>query len=245
MYKRATFSILAAFTLLTSCKTPNIAVSEDLKSNTTIMDAKGRHGWQYNQVIRFGDYSTSKIKRGWTKSYNIEFVARFQGAEQKLSFLQRTPDALEAEVLAVGKFKSNEIDLLRGFLAYSFEYENYYAGSIIMAHNKNHIWDFVIHNPEGSSPKYAECGIAKDQFGNEITIRGVKKIEGQRNWAQFENYGFEFSYNGQPIGAVSTLNKGRVWLKNDIHPDLKLVVSSLATSLLVRHSLEEGVRVHS
>lgn len=239
MKSKILFSILSITILLSSCKTPNIAVSDDLKFETSIYDVTGRHGWKFNKVIGYGDYKTSKIKQGWIKTYDIGFVARFQGAEQKLGFIQNTPDQMQAEVLAVSHFKNNEIALLDGFLSYNLEYDNSYAGTIVMSHNPEHIWDFVIYDPEGSFPDYTDCGIAKDQFGNEITIHGIKKLEGYHSWPQYENFGFEFRYNEEPIAAVSTMNKGRVWIKNDLHPDLKLVVSSLSTSLLVRESLIE------
>jgi hypothetical protein len=44
------------------------------------------------------------------------------------------------------------------------------------------------------------------------------------------------------MGAVSVMNRGRVWVKNDLHPDLKLVVASLATSMLLRHNMEAAAQ---
>jgi len=226
--------------ILSSCTTPNIIVSDNLKTNTTVMDAKGRQGLQFNQVITFGDYSTSKVKRGWTAGYDVSFVTRFKGAKEKLNFIQFTPEK-RAYVLAVGKFKSTELELLNGFLSYAFQYENYFAGSIIPSETPNDIWEFIIHNPEGGTSGDFECGLAKDKNGNEIRIRGVRKIEKQTNWVKLDNFGFEFIYKDQAIGAVSTINNGRVWIKNDINDDLKLVLSSMSSSLLVRHSMQESV----
>jgi hypothetical protein len=203
------------------------------------MDAKGRQGLQLNQVITFGECSTSKVKRGWTTGYDISFVTRFKGAKEKLNFIQLTPNK-QAYVLAIGKFKSSELELLNGFLSYSFNYENYFAGSIIPSDESNNIWEFIIHNPEGGNLNDFECGIAKDKYGHEILITGVREIENQANWVKLDNFGFEFSQNGQAIGAVSTINNGRVWIKNDIDEDIKLILSSISSSLLVRNSMEES-----
>lgn len=224
--------------LYSACHTPNIAVSNDLKTNSSVLDAKGRGGFQFNQVIKFGDYATSKVKRGWTKgsTININFVARFQKAEQKLSFTQNTPDNKSAEVLAISEFKNNEIDLMKDFLSYSFEYQNTFAGVIIPSENPDNTWDFIVHNPNASLPNNADCGIIKGKSGNNILIKGIKKIEGSK-WTNSDNLGFEFIQDGKSIGAVSTMNYGKVWIKNDISADLKLVVSSVATSLLVRHNI--------
>jgi hypothetical protein len=53
--------------------------------------------------------------------------------------------------------------------------------------------------------------------------------------------GYEFVYKDQAIGAVETINNGKVWFKNDLQDDLKLVLASLSSSLLLRTSLEERI----
>lgn len=164
--------ITALFFTITSCKTPSIMVSDNLKTQTTILEANGRQGWQFNQTITFGDYSTSKIQRGWTKGGEWNFFLRFKKAEQKLSFTQYAPNNESADVFAISKFKSNELEFLKGFLSYSFNYQNTYAGLITPNKNLNNQWEFIIHNPEVSLPKDADCGVARDNKGNEITIRG-------------------------------------------------------------------------
>lgn len=223
--------------LFAACSTPNIVVDESLKNNTSVMEAKGRQGWQINQVIKYGDYTTSKVKRGWTSVREINFIARFRKAKQKLSFMQNTPDGLQADVLAVSSFEATEISLLNGFLTYAPQYEDVFAGTILTEEKE---WEFIIHNPEGSLPQDADCGVIRDTKGNEILIRGVKKVEGQANWVQLDNFGFEFIRNGQSIGAVSTINNGRVWMKDNLRPELKLVLSSISSSLLLRHSMQES-----
>jgi len=233
------FVILGLMILLSvACTTPDISISEGLKANAKAMEVKGRQGWQFNQVIKFGDYSTSKVKRGWTSKYDVAFYFRFQGAKEKLSFTQFTPDGNQAEILAVSKFHNEEVELIKGWLSAPIASENTFAGSIIPTDNKDKAWDFILYNPEASFKKNnSECGVIKDKIGNAIVIKAIKKLEGQKNWIQIDNYGFEFAYMGEPIAAVSTMNKGKVWIKNDLAPDLKLVVSSVSTSILLRNSL--------
>lgn len=235
-------AILLCAATFCSCQTPSVILSKDLHENTAVMTVKGRQGWQINQIIRFGNYTTSKVKRGWTSGYDISaFVLRFQKAREKLSFTQTAPDGSQAEVLAVGKFQNTEYELLRGFVGYSIRYENTFAGSIIPAGSEDNTWEFMVYNPEGSLSVTAECGMAKDKAGREILIRGIRQMDQQPKWMQFANYGFEFIQHGQSIGAVSTINNGKVWIRNDIDPDLKLVLSAMATSLLVRHNVSEAI----
>lgn len=56
--------------------------------NSSVYKARGKNGWQINQVISFGEYKTGKIKRGWTFSYDIPFILSFKGAKEKMDFQQ-------------------------------------------------------------------------------------------------------------------------------------------------------------
>lgn len=237
MKKLAIFSLLI---LLVGCKSPNLLISPELKSNTSVYDVKGRQGWQFNQIIRYGGYFTSKVKRGWTNIVEIPFVVKFKTASEKFCFTQFTQDSLQADIYAVGKFEKNELPLLKGFMNYFLNYKNTFAGTIIPFDVTGNYWDFIIYNMESRQSDNKICGNAKDNIGNEIIIKGVDQIEGQGSWMQMEYIGFEFFLNGQSIGAVSCLNDGRVWMKDDLRPDIKLAVSSLSTALLVKHNLTDN-----
>ncbi|WP_272150649.1 hypothetical protein [Tenacibaculum aiptasiae] len=223
-----------------SCSTPNIVVSSSLKNNTSIYEVTGRQGWQFNQIISFGNFKTSKIKRGWNLGYNIPFKIHFKGAKEKLSFIQNTTKE-KAQVNCIGKFKSTEYNLIEDFFAIELSYKNYFAGSISIDSSKNN-WNFILHEPDGNSLKNSTFGFIKNSKNKQqIIIKPVKKIEGQANWIQIDNHGFEFLYNGTSIAAVSLLNNGRVWIKNDLSNELQTVISSVASALLVRHNLEESL----
>lgn len=225
--------------LMVGCKSPNLLVSPELKLNTSVYDVKGRQGWQFNQVITYGDYSSSKIQRGWTSKLEIPFVVKFKNAHEKLSFTQFTADKEQADVFAIGKFENSELPLLKGFLNYSLEYKNTFAGTIVPIDVSGIYWDFMIYTMESRLSDNKICGSAKDSKGNEIVIKGVNQVEGQANWMQMEFIGFEFFLNGQSIAAVSCLNDGRVWMKDDISAEIKLAVSSISTALLVKHNLTD------
>jgi len=98
-----------------------------------------------------------------------------------------------------------------------------------------------VNNPDQGSPKNLTMGEAKNDKGEVITIKGILQVEGQNIPKIFQGdvYGYEFVYNGQTIGAVSTINAGAVWIKNGISDDQKLLIAGMSTSLLVRDDLEE------
>lgn len=245
--KKVIFMALLGALTMVACKTPNIAISKQLEENTSVYDVKGRQGWQFNQVINYGEYTTSKIKRGWSLGYDFPFAVRFQKAKEKLSYKQHTPFGTSADVLCIGQFKNTEIPILGNFFGISLDYEDYFAGSV-----KNSFlnWDFVVYNPDNNNvfkqnEKAKTSGeiINSDNKEERIIIKPVHKVEGQfypKGTEGFNLYGFEFFENGKSIGAVSLVNNGRVWINNDISKDKKLVLSSVMTGLMVRHSMSEG-----
>jgi hypothetical protein len=72
-----------------------------------------------------------------------------------------------------------------------------------------------------------------------IEVNGIKKLENGKPSLAYKFWGYEFIYNGQPVGAVEIVNNGNVWVKNNLPEDLKLVLASISSSLLLRTSLEE------
>jgi hypothetical protein len=230
------------FSFVTDLSAQRLVLAPELDSAVE-MKARGRQGWQINQVIRFGDYSTSKVRRGWTKGYDIDFTVRFRNASQKLSFTQKTPDGSEAEVLAVSRFRSTELDLVRGFLSIPMEYENSFAGTIIPGGDPKKAWEFVLYNPGGSFIKDADCGHAQCAGGEAIYVSGIQKMEGMASWMQVAYFGFEFYRNGKAVAAVSTINNGKVWMMPDLDAETRLVIAAMSSALLLRHDVEQSVSV--
>ena len=231
---------LMILVLIVSCKTPDLVLSESLKENTSVFEVKGRQGWQFNQVLKYGDYSTSKIKRGWNLGYDFLFAIHFQGAKEKLNYTQKTPSGVEAQVFFIGKFRNVEIPLLDDFFAITLKYEDYFAGSI---KNENLNWDFIIYEPDGNTLNDITSGeiVNQNNKAEKIIIKAVKKVEGQANWVNIDVNGYEFFLSGKAIGATSLLNNGRVWINNNVSDEVKLVLSSAMTGLMVRHSQSESL----
>jgi len=247
MSLRSFLALAAVLCSLSGCHTvtvlKSIEVPEALRSDATVMDVHGRQDLPFNQVIRFGDYGSSKIDRGWTQSRSREvesdFALRFKTAKQKLGFSLHGPQGREAQVLAVSRFESNELGLLRDYslTVYTRQVDTF-AGTVIPVQGSGGEWEFVVSDPEGGPSRDADAGRMLDKAGRQILIRGVKKVEGAPGLLGWENYGFEFVQDGQTIGAVSLLGKGRVWLRQSLDADTRLVVASVATALMVRQSIK-------
>jgi len=230
--------LFIALSLFTSCRTPEVVLSPGLQASP--MPVKGRQGWQINQVIRYGDFSTDKVRRGWTRSYDIPFFVRFQGASEKLSYTQFGPGGMAAEVACIGKFRSKELNLFSEYFGIPLSYQNVFAGTVLFQGEQDP-WDFVLHNPDGDFlRREASAGFAR-RGEEQLEIRAIRGMEGQPQWVrELAVYGHEFFLNGEVIGAVSTVNRGKVWIRTDLDPSIRTLVAALATGILLRRDMEEA-----
>lgn len=234
--KPLTIIVLLALTGLFACRTPEVAIDPSLSAEA--MTVKGRNGWQIGQVIRYGDYTTDKVRRGWTKGYDVPFIVRFQGAKEKLSYTQFGPESMQAEVACVSKFKSTEIQLVRDFFGIPLDYQNFFAGNISIGEGRTN-WDFLLHNPNGDFLREkASAGFAQNG-SKRIDIQAIRGLEGQPEWMkQLTVYGHEFRLDGKVVGAVSTVNKGKVWIDTNLDAETRTVIAAVATGLLLRTDVE-------
>lgn len=237
------FFLCAALSVATySCRTAEMAVNSNLKNDSEVYNVKGKQGTQIGQVISFGDYKTSKVKRGWTSAYSIPFIVTFQGAREKLSFTQFRGDGASAEVSVVSRFKETDYTPLKDYFSVSLKYKNYFAGAVRID-DSDEIWDFVVHHVDGASRSLNQnptVGMARN--GNrKIEIKGIRALEGATTLlTQNDVYGYEFLMNGQTLGTVSTINNGKIWFKNGLSPEMKLVMASISSGLLLRNHVEEN-----
>jgi hypothetical protein len=240
-FSKTTLCTFFLSSLLFSCRTAEVAVHNDLKNDTEIYSVKGRQGSQIGQVISFGDFKTSKVKRGWTFGYSVPFIVKFNGVREKTSFQQFGVNGASAEVALVSRFKETEFQPLEDFFSISLQYKNYFAGSVKLS-NDDKTWDFVVHNVDGPSRSIHRNGtVGFIRSGNfQVNISGIRELERSPGFlTQNDVYGYEFQVDGKVIGAVSTINNGKVWFRKNISEDLRLVLASVSSGLMLRNNVEE------
>ncbi len=221
-----------------SCKPAEIAIDSSLQAPA--MTVKGRNGFQIGQKISFGEYQTGKVRRGWTKSYDVPFVVRFRGAKEKLSFTQFGPAGQEAEVACISKFKSTEIMTARDYFSIPVEIDNFFAGNIAFGENRSN-WDFILYNPNGDFLRDQTSAGYIQNNSRTIDIKAIRGLKGQPDWMkELTVYGHEFSIDGKVVAAVSTVNKGTVWIEPGLDAETKTVIAAVATGLLLRTDVEEA-----
>jgi hypothetical protein len=70
--KQKLFALLLVF--IVSCTAAKLSVPPSFSEQATKMPVKGINGWQVNQKLSFGNYTTSKIKRGWDFSSSVSYT---------------------------------------------------------------------------------------------------------------------------------------------------------------------------
>ncbi|MBK6997946.1 MAG: hypothetical protein KA138_10940 [Saprospiraceae bacterium] len=219
---------------LFACKPAEITLSPEL--NAEAMSVKGRNGLQIGQIIRYGEYRTDKVRRGWTGSYDVPFFLRFQGAKEKMSFTQFGPDGKLAQVACISKFQSKELPIVQDFFGIPLEYQNFFAGNISIATMN---WDFIIHNPNGDFLREKASAGFVQNGSNRIDIQAIRGLKGQPDWMKkLTVFGHEFMINGKVVGAVLTVNRGKVWIDETLDANTRTVIAALATGLLLRTDVE-------
>ncbi len=209
------YRFLFVLIILTSCTAAKLSVPSAFSSQATKMPVKGINGWQVNQKLSFGNYSTSKIKRGWDFSSSVsysKFSLRPEEAllkvfdintdknthTQKNKFQYSIEDGnLIAEVYATEKFTEKQLVYKSnnpwiGNASKTNKYEYAFTAAILPLTTKNdEPWSLVLIN------KY---DINKD------TARGLF----DRPYVEEEGY----ATNGKENIAIRPLRIEKVTTKN-------------------------------
>ncbi len=231
--------ILLVLGLITSsCTIPRMSLSDDLASNADEYAVKGKQGWLIKQKLSFGDYVTDKVKRGWTSSYQTEFVLRFQGAKEKLQFTSTAPDGSSTNVYCLAKITEKELPLLDYWFSVTLKQEDIFSGQIVA---RDGVWDFIVYNTNNRNAFQDSNGVLKKD-NREIYISNVRTIEDKNSFlTKGLIYGYTLQENGRDLAAVETINNGRVFLRRDLSPDMRHLLQNMTAALLLRSNLSDDV----
>ncbi|MBD0349654.1 MAG: hypothetical protein ICV65_00725 [Flavisolibacter sp.] len=259
--------------VFSSCTTAKLSVPQEFSSQATRMPVKGLNGWMINQQLSFGNYQTSKIKRGWDFSSSIQYTKFRTSPEEQIlrvfnidtnkkSLLQKNKfhysiedGNLIAEIYATEKFtekqlvyKSNNPWL--GVASKTKKYEYAFTAAILpIIAQKSDPWSLVLINkydadrdtarklfdrPYVEEEGYATNGkesiairpLRIDQVttksGKETKIRGRKMLSG-----------YELQRDRGVVAIIDILDNS-IWLYNNLEPSDKLILSSIASAILLK-----------
>ena len=241
--KLKSIPFLLVFTLIISCSTTDIAVSENLRQNSVVMEVKGNAGILINQKISFGEFYTSPIKRGWTNRTELIVLGiKYEKAKQPIEFTQFGLNGSSADIVGSSKYDNNMFKLFKGLENYANNFWNGYFG-IIIPKDGSPVWEVLVENDNSNTSikSKTDNGIAMDEQENSIEIKGTKQLSENKFFTyDSKTFGYELWRNGESIGAVSVLGNGKVWIKNSLSPQDKLIVASLCSILISKQNISQN-----
>lgn len=160
----------AIFLTLSSCTAVKLSVPEQFSQQATKLPVKGLQGWMINQQLSFGEFQTSKIKRGWDFESSLQYTKlRISPEEmllrvfdietdkkslsQKNKFQYTIRDGqLEADVYATEKFTEKQLvyksnNPYIGTASKTNKYEYAFTAAILpVSKENNEPWSLVLIN---------------------------------------------------------------------------------------------------
>lgn len=227
-----------AAVFVVACAVPQMRIDPGLAASSPTLPVSGRNGWMVDQVLRFGPYRAGPVNRGWTKGYDYPFFVRFSGAREKLQFAVVDGEGREALVHCAGKLREQDLRIFRDYFAVNIGTTDSFTGTVSL--DGLDPFDFYIENLNTQQNLgYRELSGAVRGNGETLQIRPVWQLESGQRWLGNQAIGVEFFRGDRVLGAVETVNQGRVWIEEALGSDERLLVASLAAALLLRSELAE------
>lgn len=245
--KTFTFPLFIMLVLFaSSCKTPQMLVDTDLKQTSAAMPVKGRYGLLIGQKLSFGSYQTGEVQRGWIKSrrFNFLFIDN-TNSKQAINFSLTDSLGNNYTAQCLSKLKKEQTDLdfflghsnnpiLNELMRIDEEYDETFA--VTIEADSSTVWNMLVANRHIVRQRGKYKGLLYSQTQT-IEINPIRHVEGTK--VPFPDViGFEYILDGKVIGAVETLNKGRIWISPDIDTQLKGILAAASAALLLQTDLE-------
>lgn len=235
---RVCVNCLATCLLLAACATPQMRVDPVLETAATAYTVQGRSGWLLDQRLHFGEFSVGPVSRGWTKGYDYPFIIRFTGAREKLRFPVKDGFGNEAMAHCVGKLREQDLRIFRDYFDVNINATDTFACTLRV--NESAAYDFYATNLNvqqnlGYKPMQGSVTGATEP----VELRSVWQLSSGRRSLGTEPLGVEFLRGGEVIGAVETVNEGRVWVRENLEQESRLVIGAVAAALLLRSGLAD------
>ncbi|MFP4089634.1 MAG: hypothetical protein ACLFUB_10540 [Cyclobacteriaceae bacterium] len=235
--------------MLSACTLPQMLVDEELASSASEMPVKGRQGLMLNQKISFGSYQSERVRRGWTRSHELDFfLAGLEGARQKYSFELFSDRQKVYTVLAAHKIKGVDLPIgrfthtgsaLRELLSFTVQTENSFAASLYNMQDEA-IYRLLILNPDDIRKNGRYAGFLTNDLDHHIEILPVRKLANQKSIGN-EIIDFEFREAGKAVAAVELINQGKVWINPALSPQSQHALAAACATLLLKEDIDESL----
>jgi hypothetical protein len=219
------FLALSSLALATGCRTMKMDVAPSLESQALPVHKSG--GLFDEGEVTFGEFAAIRIHRGWTRSSSMQiFGYESTKSKQKFRFAFAKAGVADQQMRCETVFA--EKALHRGRVTFS-------AGE--------HGLGCELRGPGGAP--VGELMLAGDdrpagylQAGNVVVeMVATGRFEGG-SWENPDPVGFDLLVSGQVVGAVQTINGGRVWLERSAPAEIQDTAALAAATLLLFQTLD-------
>ena len=208
-------TILLLFLLAAACTTAQMPVAEPLTAITPF-DVEGANPRVWNRPLRFGPFNTVKVDEGVTFSAServrrLEAGLKFQTYRFGVSSGEDPVNAECSTIAASLSRKGLSVDPSFGkipTLVCSFRGNSTGEGTLWLETTATNKEEGDVDYPDGS-----------------VSVRSVHQL-GAR-------FGYELRKRDRVIGAVETINRGRVWIDPSLSEKDQARVAAIATALLL------------
>jgi hypothetical protein len=233
--------VLLAATAACSAGKVTIPVSTTLAS-VAPLEVQGRQGWQFRPTYRFGDFAAINIRKGWvsTSGWGVPvYGGKFSQTKtrNKSSFRLQPAGSATSWQVRSAYFALDRSVVLPGLdlFALTLDYEEVYSSSIESPGQRT--WQLVMKREQGFGELKPIAGVLTDGEST-LQVRAVHQLmrkDGRpMNFPAPVAFGYEFvQANGNVVGAVEVINKGRVWLAPELSAGLQGPVAAAATALML------------
>jgi len=231
MKTRILIAGLLSFLALSSCNTPKHQINRHSDAEMDVYPVEGRNGWRWKRKVTAGEFTAEQFKGGWVGSYEFPFFLRFRGSKEKFSFVQFDGQRNQAVVMAVDRFKTIEVPLVRNYFNIPIQYEQIFAGSVYLPARKQ-AYDFWLNYPDANTRITRTEGFIQMPAGK-VEITGLQQLEGM-TFKLPGNLGYNFLFNGEVVATVDAMSKGMIYLKKDLDAETRLILVAVANGLMQR-----------
>ena len=212
-----------------------------------------KRGWDFNSSLQYTKFNI-RPEEALLRVFNIDTDKRNLSQRNKFQYYLEG-DNLVAEIYATEKFSEKQLvyksnNPFLGDASKTNRYEYAFTAAIIpLSGEKAAPWSLVLMNRYDAAkdtarrlfdrPYVEEEGYATDGKEN-ITIRPLRienvttksgketKDRGRKNII-----GYELKWDGGVVGIIDILDNN-IWLYNDLEPSEKLILSSIASAILLK-----------
>jgi len=229
-------AVLAVGAAPAPARPARMALDKEFASQVTTMAVEKR-GWFFtNESFKFGPYAVTGVKREWTHRKGWGgFGYENTKARQKYEFTlgtQKEPDAWQGRCATdVDEETFRFLVGDRAEVTTQLTAESRFACTFRKG-EQGKPWRLLLTRQMG---EYFYNGFLADD-SRTILVRGTRQLEGTP-MPLMDAAGYFFDVEGKPVGAVETLNDGRVFLSPSLDETARDVLACASTALLLYQEL--------